>query len=140
MTSWNAEFVLSFFPLTPENRLHRYDIMRLPKNILGIVIEELDPSEGSSTTKTLSSLCLTSKLLLDLARPQLYSTIRIDDMRCTTDYSTVTVLKIMSKMLSTIVPTEVDNPAKAQRRPAWIDTLFREKEYEIAKKKWEEEQ
>ncbi|GAA5974934.1 hypothetical protein JCM5350_004510 [Sporobolomyces pararoseus] len=105
--------------------------MRLPEDILRIVIEHLDPCEGLKTTKTLSSLCLTSKLLLELARPQLYSNIRIDDQRCEYDLTWMSSIRQSNGRLSN---------ESLQARPAWVRTLFREKEYDVEKKEWQKQQ
>ncbi|GAA5965322.1 hypothetical protein JCM3765_007164 [Sporobolomyces pararoseus] len=105
--------------------------MELPKSILRNVIEHLDPSEGGSTTKALSSLCLVSKLVLDLARPQLYSTIRIDDMRCVRDYARASSNREVYSQWS---------EEQKAGQPIWLRTLYREKELKVRRREWEERQ
>ncbi|GAA5965290.1 hypothetical protein JCM3765_007152 [Sporobolomyces pararoseus] len=105
--------------------------MRLPEDVLRIVIQNLDPSGGLEGPQTLSSLCLTSKLLLELARPQLYSTIRIDDMRCAQDDEMMRMFELTS--------IDVDEARKAQRS-RWMRVAFRRREYDIMKENWDAEQ
>ncbi|GAA5886879.1 hypothetical protein JCM16303_006746 [Sporobolomyces ruberrimus] len=105
--------------------------MRLPEDILRIVITYLDPGEGIASTKALASFCSSSKLFLSIARQQLYSLVRIDDMRCKMDLS--------------YVKTEVALYGYTRCAPGkwtgseciwWLKTAFRETEIAIDENRW----
>ncbi|GAA5877002.1 hypothetical protein JCM16303_006366 [Sporobolomyces ruberrimus] len=106
--------------------------MRLPEDVLRLVIEHLDPGEGLAVTQTLHSFCLASRLFLEIARPQLYSLVRIDDMRCKLDIAMVTMQKFMRDM-APATPETARPPL-----PWWMETISREKETTLDERRWKE--
>ncbi|GAA5987221.1 hypothetical protein JCM5350_003285 [Sporobolomyces pararoseus] len=105
--------------------------MRIPEDLLKMVIEQLDPFDGVKTTQALSSLSRSCKLLHDLAQRQLYSVVRIDDMRCKMDHAMIEFSRMMQAEPGANDPSNY---------PQWMRTMFREKEYKTALDKWNEQQ
>jgi hypothetical protein len=95
-----------------------------------MVIENLDPGEGLEVTQTLHAFCLSSKLLLQIARPQLYSLVRIDDMRNKLDMGLVKMHRMMKSMTHL---TSGGPPLDW-----WMETVFRKTDYDVEKERWQE--